>query len=215
MQDTKTESPPPLPDELPVFPLSGVLLLPRGHLPLNIFEPRYVAMVDDALKSGNRMIGMIQPRSDSSLYETGCAGRITNLEETKDGRYLIALTGICRFRIAQELPQQNGYRRVRPDWSPFVRDSEEMSCLDLDRPALREMLSRYFAMQDIHCDMDAIDGASDEKLITCLSMVCPFDPGEKQVLLEAKCCRERAQKFMALLKMAVHADDGCCGGGCH
>ena len=204
---------PPLPEELPVFPLPGVLLLPRGRLPLNIFEPRYIAMVDDALKT-DRMIGMIQPRDDAALYETGCAGKITSFDETEDGRYLITLTGISRFKIKNELPLKNGYRRFRADWSPFSDDFKETDCLDLDRDALKKMLAEYFQLQDLCCDMDAIDGASDNKLITCLSMICPFDPGEKQALLEARCCRERAQKFLALLKIAVH-DGGCCGGGCH
>lgn len=203
---------PSLPDEIPVFPLPGVLLLPRGHLPLNIFEPRYIAMVDDALKA-SRMIGMIQPRDDSALYDTGCAGRITSFNETGDGRYLITLTGISRFKIKNEIEPKNGYRRVMPDWSPFAHDFHELKCLDIDRADLKKMLHDYFQMQDLHCDMDSIDNAPDEKLITCLSMICPFDAGEKQALLEAKCCRERAQKFMALLKMALHKD-GCCG-GCH
>lgn len=204
---------PPLPETLPVFPLPGVLLLPRGQLPLNIFEPRYIAMVDDALKT-DRMIGMIQPRDDTALYETGCAGRITSFSETGDGRYLITLTGTSRFRIKNELSLKNGYRNVQADWSSFSDDFRGMDCLDLDRDTLKKMLEDYFQMQDLRCDMDAIDSASDDKLITCLSMICPFDPGEKQALLEAKCCRERAQKFMALLKMAIH-DDNCCGGGCH
>src|SRR5688500_606001 len=108
-----------MPEEIPVFPLAGVLLLPHGQLPLNIFEPRYVAMVEDALKDG-RIIGMIQPRLQendlTSLYDTGCAGRIKSFSEIADGRYLITLQGLCRFKIGEELPQKNGYRRVRPDW---------------------------------------------------------------------------------------------------
>ncbi|HEY8189142.1 MAG TPA: LON peptidase substrate-binding domain-containing protein, partial [Micavibrio sp.] len=113
-----------LPDAIPVFPLSGVLLLPRGNLPLNIFEPRYLAMVEDSLKV-DRMIGMIQPREDAAhpaLYQTGCMGKITAFEETKDGRYLITLTGISRFHIKTELEMKNGYRRIAPDWSPFTHD---------------------------------------------------------------------------------------------
>ena len=212
MESTAATDIPHLPDEIPVFPLPGVLLLPRGHLPLNIFEPRYISMVDDALKS-DRVIGMIQPRDDSALYETGCAGRITSFDETGDGRYLITLTGISRFKTRKELALKNGYRRVQPDWSPFSHDLKELDCLDIDRAALKDMLENYFRAQDIQCDMDSIDTAPDEKLITCLSMICPFDAGEKQALLEAQCCRERAQKFMALLKMAVHNGGNC--GGCH
>lgn len=201
-----------LPDVIPVFPLSGVLLLPRGQLPLNIFEPRYLAMVEDALKS-DRMIGMIQPREDSShppLYQTGCLGKITMFEETADGRYLITLTGISRFHVKSELELKNGYRRVAADWAPFAHDFEEIKCLGLDRKTLKEMLENYFQQQDIKCDTAAIDNAPDEKLITCLSMICPFDPSEKQALLEARCCRERAQKFMTLLKICLHEEENSC-----
>lgn len=204
---------PVLPEEIPVFPLPGVLLLPRGQLPLNIFEPRYIAMVDDALKA-DRMIGMIQPRDGASLYQTGCGGRITAFEETGDGRYLITLTGLSRFHVIKEIGMRNGYRRVRADWAPFAHDFDEMDHLDIDRTALKQMLENYFLKHAIKCDADIVDDAPDEKLITCLSMICPFDAGEKQVLLEARCCRERAQKFMAMLKMAVHDDNGRCG-GCH
>lgn len=205
-----------MPEEIPVFPLAGVLLLPHGQLPLNIFEPRYVAMVEDALKD-SRIIGMIQPRLTgddlTSLYDTGCAGRIKSFSETGDGRYLITLQGLCRFKIGQELPRKNGYRRVRPDWSPFRDDFKQEECLDIDRNALRDMLRGYFDMQGLSCDWEAIDGASDARLITCLAMICPFDPGEKQALLEAPCCHARAEKFMALLKMALHGD--CSRAGCH
>ncbi len=206
-----------LPDAIPVFPLSGVLLLPRGNLPLNIFEPRYLAMVEDSLKV-DRMIGMIQPREDAAhpaLYQTGCMGKITAFEETKDGRYLITLTGISRFHIKTELEMKNGYRRIAPDWSPFTHDFEEMECLELDRPALKEMLGHYFKQQGLECDTAAIDNAPDDKLITCLSMICPFDPSEKQALLEAKCCRERARKLMTLLKISVHEEENSCENGYH
>jgi Lon protease-like protein len=209
-------SPDSLPDAIPVFPLPGVLLLPRGQLPLNIFEPRYLAMVDDALKS-DRIIGMIQPRDDAAhpaLYQTGCAGKITMFEETKDDRYLITLTGISRFNVRDELELRRGYRRVVPDWSPFAHDFEELKCLDIDRGVLKEMLVDYFSQQGIQCDIAAVDSAPDEKLITCLSMICPFDASEKQALLEAKCCRERARKFMTLLKMALHPET-CCDNGYH
>lgn len=202
-----------LPEIIPVFPLSGVLLLPRGQLPLNIFESRYLAMVDDALKN-ERIIGMIQPRDGDSLYETGCAGRITAFSETADGRYLITLTGLCRFKVRSEIEQANGYRRAIPEWSLFAHDFDEVACLDIDRAKMKEMLRTYFGINGIKCDMDAIDSIEDEKLITCLSMICPFDAGEKQALLESRCCRERAEKFMALIKMAVQGGK-CCGGGCH
>lgn len=206
-----------LPQEIPVFPLTGVLLLPRGQLPLNIFEPRYLAMVNDALR-GDRMIGVIQPRdfqqgmtgNKTPLFTTGCVGRITSFEETEDGRYLITLTGISRFHIDQELALVQGYRRARVKWDNFTDDLQAHDCLGIDRNQLKDLLRHYFNLEGLSCSWDMIDGASDDKLITALSMICPLDPGEKQALLEAACCRTRAKMFMTMLEMAVHNDkDGC------
>jgi hypothetical protein len=206
-----------LPPEIALFPLNGVLLLPRGELPLNIFEPRYVAMVDDALR-GDRMIGMIQPRAfgveNPPLFDVGCAGRITSFEETGDGRYLITLTGVSRFSVTQETAGRNGYRRARADWGAYAGDLQAKACVSLDRAKLKKLLGVYFEQHGIACDWGHIDSATDEKLINCLSMICPFDAAEKQVLLEAACCDARAEKFMAMLEMAVKAG-GCCGGHCH
>lgn len=204
-----------LPETLPIFPLRGVLLLPNGQLPLNIFEPRYVAMVEDAL-AGDRLIGMVQPQGpevpeildDTPVFSSGCAGKITEFSETEDGRYLITLTGISRFDIAEELVVERGYRRARPLWKPYEDDINQKSCLDLDRERLRALLEKYFVKEGMDCDWSAIDDAPDGRLITCLSMVCPFDAGEKQALLEAKCCKTRADMFMAMLEMAVRA--GAC-----
>ncbi len=209
-----------LPDVIPVFPLSGVLLLPRGYLPLNIFEPRYKAMISDAL-AGNRLIGMVQPRTPENennhpaLFDTGCAGRITSYNETDDGRYVVTLTGLCRFRLRGELPPERAYRRVQADWSPFVHDFESLDRLDVDRARLRAMLADYFDMQGMSCDWDAVDGATDARLMTCLPMICPFGAGEKQALLETVCPRERAGKFMSLLMMAVQTKRAGDCGGCH
>lgn len=189
-----------LPGELPIFPLDGVLLLPRGQLPLNIFEPRYVAMVEDALSSG-RMIGMIQTREDGSLYEVGCAGKITSFHETCDGRFEIVLTGISRFAVSRELSQLNGYRKVQADWMAYQNDVEMLSCLDIDRPKLVRLLKKYFDHQGLTCNWDAVENAADEKLINCLAMICPFEPKEKQALLEAPCPKNRARLFMTLLEM--------------
>ncbi len=207
----------PLPREIPVFPLGGVLLLPAGQLPLNIFEPRYVAMVEDALKT-DRVIGMVQPRQSSDgggdkLFEIGCAGRITAFEETDDGRYLITLTGLSRFKVKEELDHVNGYRRFVADWTDFEADLNPKSCLDLDRDKLKDLLGNYFNLQQISCDWDSMDNVTDGKLITCLSMICTFDSNEKQALLEAACCKTRADMFMTMLEMAVR--DGDCSGGCH
>ena len=193
-----------LPETLPVFPLAGVLLLPNGNLPLNIFEKRYLKMVEDAM-AGDRLIGMIQPRdeNDAALYDVGCAGKITEFRETGDGRYLITLTGICRFRIGEELKAGTPYRQVRAVWEPYKGDLEPASCLDLDRKKLNALLQEYFSTQEMSCDWKAVEDAPEGRLMTCLAMVCPFDPKEKQALLEAPCCKSRARTFMAMLEMAV------------
>jgi len=204
-----------LPDILPIFPLSGVLLLPRGRLPLNIFEPRYLAMTRSAL-AGNRLIGMVQPSdatvsgSNPPVYPTGCAGRITSFSETDDGRFLITLTGVCRFRIKEELPLLEGFRRVVPDWSGFVGDLESESEPSFDRERLIERLRAYFQRQQISADWDAISSVSGERLVTSVAMICPFDPSEKQALLEAADLGQRAQLLIAIVEMAVmHApNDG-------
>lgn len=200
------------PATVPIFPLAGVLLLPNGNLPLNIFEPRYLKMVEDAMAS-RRMIGMIQPRdSDGAnvpVYETGCAGKITEFSETADGRYLITLTGLCRFRVAEELKVATPYRQVKADWMPFKKDIENVGCLDIDRKKLLELLKSYFVDQGLDCDWSAIESAPDGKLITCLSMICPFDAKEKQALLEAPCCETRARTFMTMLEMAIHDGKSC------
>lgn len=191
-----------LPDDLPIFPLPGVLLLPRGQLPLNIFEPRYLAMVDEALVTRHRLIGMVQPKPDGSLYTIGCAGRITTLDETHDGRYLITLTGIARFSIAEERAQKNGFRRVRPVWQAFKEDMIEKDRLDIDRQKLIHLLEEFFDQHGLNCDWDAVKHAPDDRLMTCLAMVCPFEAEEKQALLEAECCNARAKLFMTLLEIA-------------
>jgi Lon protease-like protein len=196
-----------LPDILPVFPLADVLLLPNGNLPLNIFEPRYLAMIDDALAT-NRLIGMIQIQpevgSPPKLQRVGCAGRITQFTETNDGRYLVTLSGLWRFAVQKEVGLIKGYRRVRPDWQPFAQDMNGLDCLDLDRDRLRDLMRSYLAQHDLHIDCKQLDGASDAKLITALSMICPFAGLDKQALLEAPCCRARAQMFMAMLEIATH-----------
>jgi hypothetical protein len=204
-----------LPRALPIFPLLGVLLLPRGRLPLNIFEKRYLAMFDDAL-GGDRLIGMIQP-SDArandpspALFSVGCAGRITSFSESGDGRYLVALDGVARFKITEELPPHRGYRRVTPDWSPFGADLEEgnggIDRGTVDRHRLIELLQAYFRQQSLSANWDAIGQAPDERLVTSLAMICPFQPPEKQALLEAGCLSERARLMMSLLEIAIAGD---------
>ena len=199
-----------LPETIPVFPLTGVLLLPRGKLPLNIFEPRYVAMTDAALATPDRLVGMIQPVGEGdgvapTLYPVGCAGRIVSFSESDDARYryLITLLGVCRFTIAEEVEGQGGFRRVRADWSRWRGDLDPPEALEIDRARLLATLKGYFAANDISADWDAIAEAPDDRLITTLSMVCPFSAPEKQALLEAEDAAARARAVMALMEIAA------------
>jgi len=196
-----------LPREIPIFPLTGVLLLPRGRLPLNIFEPRYLAMVSDAL-APPRLIGMIQPQEgkgdagEPATYPIGCAGRIISFGETEDGRYLITLTGVARFELREELPLRRGYRRVRVDWARFERDlAAPETPADVDRKRLLAALKPYFQRRSIGADWDAVNGMADEPLVAMLAMGCPFAPSEKQALLEADGLAARATLLTALLEM--------------
>ena len=193
---------------IPIFPLSGVLLLPGGMLPLNIFEPRYLNMTQAALASGNRTIGMIQPDGDDagdspSVYDTGCAGRIVSFAETDDGRLLITLSGMCRFTIVEELAPADGYRRVVADYARFRRDMNTDATADIDRPRLLEVIKAYLAHQGIEANWKAIEDADDERLVASLAMMCPFRASEKQALLEAPDLAERARVIVALLEMAL------------
>jgi hypothetical protein len=199
-----------LPSEIAVFPLTGALLLPRGRLPLNIFEPRYLAMTQDALGQG-RLFGMVQPdargKSGPGLYRIGCLGRISSFSETDDGRLLITLIGVTRFRILEELPlAPGGYRRVRADYADFFTDLLEAEPPLLDRPALLGALRPYFQARGIEANWDAVEQTPDALLVTMLAMVCPFDPPEKQALLEAAEGSERAEMLVALLRMGAAAN---------
>ncbi|NIA71014.1 peptidase S16 [Pelagibius litoralis] len=200
-----------LPQVLPVFPLGGVLLLPGGRLPLNIFEPRYLAMFDDAMAS-NRLIGMIQPVEDGEesdvpkIYETGCAGRITSFNETDDGRYLVTLSGLIRFDLQRELPGES-YRMVEPNYERFRGDMEEDTAA-IDRERLVKVLGDYFEANSIEGDWEAIEQTGDERLVTSLAMICPLAAPEKQALLEAMGLTERAETLTAIMEMATHGGDG-------
>ncbi len=197
-----------LPQVLPIFPLPGVLLLPGGRLPLNIFEPRYVAMVRDAL-GGDRLIGMIQPsepgddKGAAKVYAIGCAGRITAFSETDDGRYLITLSGLIRFEVARELPLLSGYRRVAPDFTPY-RGDLEADTGPFDREGFLETLGAYLKAAGIEGDWSAIEDTENEHLVTSFAMICPFGPSEKQALLEAMTLPERVETLTAIMKMAMH-----------
>jgi Lon protease-like protein len=201
-----------LPEVLPIFPLTGALLLPRGELPLNIFEPRYLAMTRDAL-GGERLIGMVQPldgkgdAGEPPVYRMGCAGRITQFSETEDGRYLITLSGLLRFEIARELPKDGKlYRRVVPDWSRFKNDLEERPAT-LARERFLAALKPFFARHGVEADWDALKNAADERLVTVIAMVGPFAPSEKQALLEAPDIAERAKLLTTLLEMSAKGGD--------
>ena len=197
-----------MPACIPVFPLPGVLLLPGGKLPLNIFEPRYLAMTQDALCT-DRLIGMIQPQEegDSSLHRTGCVGRITSFSETEDGRFTITLTGVARFHVEQELECRSGYRRVVADWCSFADDFNSRDDLSLDRDRLMRGLKDYFALQGIRADWDSIEKAEDRQLLTTLAMVCPFGSLEKQALLEAPSFTTRRETLVTLLEYALRGGD--------
>jgi Lon protease-like protein len=205
-----------LPDVIPVFPLPGALLLPRGQLPLNIFETRYVAMIDDAMK-GARLIGMIQPDEakatspmQPSLYSVGCVGRITQLAETGDGRYLITLTGIARFQIRDEQIVPTLYRQCRVDFTPFTADFTPSEGADVDRDALMKTLANYLDANRIEADWAGIREAPIEALVNGLSMMSPYGPREKQALLEAADLKARADLLIAVTEFALaeRGDDG-------
>lgn len=203
--DTRPER---LPSTLPLFPLSGVLLLPRSRLPLNVFEPRYLNLVDDAL-AGDRLIGMIQPEQSTTggelapaLFKVGCVGRIVSLAE-EGNRYLIALAGICRFGLGEELPTTRGYRRIVPDWSRFRGDFEEEHASQIDRTRLTAGLKSFFKANGLSADWSSIEQAPDERLVNSLAMICPFPPAEKQALLEAETLAERVTILTGLVEMAV------------
>jgi hypothetical protein len=206
-----------LPETIPVFPLPGALLLPRGRLPLNVFEPRYLAMLDDALKSEHRLIGMVQPFDGRAqpprLHTIGCAGRVTSLSETEDGRYLIVLTGISRFRIREEVEGFTPYRRVRVGWSDFPADLDKPGeVCGFDKDDFMALLRRYFEAQNLSSDWDSMREAEPEMLVNSLSMMCPFAVEEKQALLEAPQLSDRADTLRALMRFAI-ASGGGPGGG--
>ncbi len=208
-----------LPAVVVVFPLNGALLLPRGQLPLNIFEPRYLNMIDDAM-AGDRLIGMVQTREGGdrerpALARVGCVGRITSYSETADGRYLLTLSGVCRFRLGAELSAPSPYRQVRADFAPFEADlrspddAEDEAALT-DRPALLAALRAYLDRRGLSVDWEAAEKAPDEALVHSLAMALPFDPPEKQALLEADDLSARRAALTALLRIdaAMDEDDG-------
>jgi len=196
-----------LPKTLGVFPLTGVLLLPRGQLPLNVFEPRYLALVDAAM-SGNRLIGLIQPQDHEDkmlkpqLTAIGCAGRVTSYRETEDNRYLITLTGICRFKVESELAATTPFRQVQSDFAPFAGDLVTADDSHFPRERLLAALKDYLSKRDLKADWRSVMSAPAEILVNALAMLCPFEPAEKQALLEAPDWERRVSTLVALLEMA-------------
>ena len=202
-----------LPDTLPIFPLPGALLLPRARLPLHIFEPRYLAMLEDCMKTPTRLIGMIQPRTgpagEKRLSAIGCAGRLTGFSETEDGRYMITLTGIARFRLRDEVQGFTPYRRATVDWSSFARDlGGDESDAALNRPAFFALLARFFAAKNMGKDWSGLKDADPELLINSLSMLLPFAPEDKQALLEAPSLITRRETLVTLIEFALRSGDG-------
>lgn len=198
------------PEVLPIFPLTGALLLPRGQMPLNIFEPRYLAMVDDALKS-HRLIGMIQPEFEGNgsaasppLARVGCAGRITQMGETGDGRYILTLTGVARFRVEEELSVLTPYRQCRVDFVPFAVDFRARAGEEeVDRVRLVASLRQFVEAYDIKVDWRGVEQAPNEALVNALCMMCPFGGPEKQALLEAPDLRTRAEVLIAITELEL------------
>ena len=215
-----------LPMRIPIFPLPSAVLLPGGQLPLNIFEPRYLAMVTHALATPTRLIGMIQPldhpagddmsndnlandelADDPGLFETGCAGRLSFFQESDDGRFVIALNGVCRFhRLRQEL-DPNGFLVADVDWQPFANDLR-VDVSALDRDPLIKVMKRYFDMKGFETDWTQIENSDNHQLLATLSMICPFEVAEKQALLEADSMTKRANLLIAMMEMALHDETG-------
>lgn len=214
------KTPDDLPSRIAIFPLAGAMLLPRGQLPLNIFEPRYLAMINAALSS-ERIVGMVQPMGDEAIaaqddakakppvYSIGCAGRITSFAETEDGRILITLTGICRFLIEEEMSSVTPYRIVQADFDRFENDLKpELDQDKVDRDHLLDVFRRYLSAHQLEADWESVGRSSNEVLVNTLSMISPYPPTEKQALLEARNIAHRAEILIALTEMALSKTTG-------
>ena len=202
-----------LPSVISVFPLPGALLLPRARLPLHLFEPRYLTMLEDALRTPHRLIGMVQPfdgpDKNGRLHSIGCAGKVTAFSETEDGRYMITLSGASRFRIIEEVEGFTPYRRFNVSWAGFDRDfgpAETDDCFD--RPAFLAKLAQFFEAQGLSTDWESLEEAEDELLVNSLSMLCPFEPEDKQALLEAPSLTTRRETLMTLIEFALRSGNG-------
>ena len=203
-----------LPKTIPIFPLPGALLLPRARLPLHIFEPRYLAMVEACLASPHRLIGMIQPGAapgsrENRLHSIGCAGRLTGFSETEDGRYLITLSGVSRFRLVRETTEDTPFRTVEASWDGFERDLGQTEAdTGFCRERFFDLLGRFFAHHNLSTDWETLKEAEDELLINSLSMLCPFEPEDKQALLEAPSLATRRETLVTLIEFALRGGTG-------
>ena len=202
------------PENIPIFPLSGVLLLPKSRLPLNIFEPRYLKMIEDVLATEHRLIGMIQPRpsensEDSNLKfnNVGCAGRLISFTETDDSRYLITLSGVSRFNYVKNVDTFKPYINAEIEWDSF-RDDGILETLpkSFNKDEFLEIISKYFTLTNLQTDWESLKKADDELLINSLSILCPFENDEKQALLEAKTIKERVKILTTLMEMSIKAE---------
>ena len=200
-----------LPENIPVFPLAGALLLPRGQLPLNIFEPRYLEMIDDSLRDGHRLIGMIQPdvfhsadEAKPKLFRVGCVGRITQLAEAGDGRYILELTGITRFKVIEEIAVQTAYRQCKVDYFPYLDDFTARKGEEaVDREALLAVLTDFLKANNLKVDWEGVESAPNEALVNALAMMSPYGTPEKQALLEAPDLKSRAEILVAVTEMEL------------
>jgi Lon protease-like protein len=198
-----------LPEVIPVFPLPGALLLPRGQMPLNIFEQRYLSMVDDSFRDGHRLIGMIQPDITHShseetpvLFHVGCVGRITQFAESGDGRYILELTGIARYRVVEEMTVLTAYRQCRVDYFPFIDDFTARKGEDaVNREALLTVLTDFLKANNLKVDWEGVESAPNEALVNALAMMSPYGPAEKQAMLEAPDLKTRAEILIAVTEM--------------
>lgn len=212
----KYRRPEDLPETIPLFPLNGVILLPRSNLPLNIFEPRYLEMTDDVL-AGDRLIGMIQPGKDNHtpaedetppLRKSGCVGRITEFSEMDDGRLLITLTGICRFVTNLEQEDNKPYRSFHVSYSGFEDDLTPGHGEDnVDRETLLNVLKTYLDIHELDADWESIHQSSNEFLVNTLSIISPYGPEEKQALLETRDLKTRSEVLIALAEMDIAANN--------
>jgi len=203
-----------MPETIPIFPLPGALLLPRARLPLHLFEPRYLTMLDDALKTPERLIGMVQPNrvpgrnGGTGLHTIVCVGRVTQFSETEDGRYMVTLSRISRFRVLEEVEGFAPYRRAKVSWTGFERDKGAEETDDgFSRDRFMNLLSRYFAAQELQTDWDSLKEAEDELLINSLSMLLGFEPEDKQALLEAPSLSTRRETLVTLIEYSMRGGD--------